>query len=164
MFHEQTHDYYELVKHVQWTDSWLLRVSKACSMNRLMITRVSKACSMNRLMITSSYHVPWTDSWLLRVFQVSYISELKITRQHCIVCLIGCYIVNLQSGDNCIAFENFTASIRDLMDANWDNWRRVSGASKRIFATIKIKFDATLIPQTHMWMVGHLPGLVQEFQ
>ena len=42
-----------------------------------------------------------------------------------------------QLGDNCIVFENFTASIGDLMVANWVYWRRVSGASKRIFATIK---------------------------
>jgi hypothetical protein len=36
-----------------------------------------------------------------------------------------------------IVFENFTASIGDLMVANWVYWRRVSGASKRIFATMK---------------------------
>ena len=40
-------------------------------------------------------------------------------------------------GDNCIVFENFTTSIGDLMVANWVYWRRVSGASKRIFATMK---------------------------
>jgi DNA polymerase III epsilon subunit-like protein len=39
-----------------------------------------------------------------------------------------------QLRDNCIVFENFTASIRDLMVAKWVYWRRVSGASKRIFA------------------------------
>ena len=45
-------------------------------------------------------------------------------------------------GDNCIVFENFTASIGDLMVANWVYCQRVSGASKRIFATIKSPFDA----------------------
>jgi len=45
-------------------------------------------------------------------------------------------------GDNCIVFENFTASIGDLMVANWVYWRRVSGASKWIFATIKSTIDA----------------------
>jgi hypothetical protein len=44
--------------------------------------------------------------------------------------------------DNCIVFENFTASIGDLMDANLVYWRRDSGASKRIFATIKSPIDA----------------------
>jgi len=43
-------------------------------------------------------------------------------------------------GDNYIVFENFTASIGDLMVANWVYWRRASGASKRIFATIKFKY------------------------
>jgi len=27
-------------------------------------------------------------------------------------------------GDNCIVFDNFTASIGDLMVANWVYWRR----------------------------------------
>jgi hypothetical protein len=45
-------------------------------------------------------------------------------------------------GDNCIVFENFTASIGDLMVANLVYWRRTSGASKRIFATI----ESTLMP------------------
>jgi hypothetical protein len=40
-------------------------------------------------------------------------------------------------GDNCIVFENFTESIGDLMVANWVYWGHNSGASKRIFATIK---------------------------
>ena len=44
---------------------------------------------------------------------------------------------NIYLGDNCIVFENFTASIGDLMVANLVYWRRNSGASKRIFATIK---------------------------
>jgi len=34
------------------------------------------------------------------------------------------------------------ASIGDLMVANWVYWRRVSGASKWIFATIKSTIDA----------------------
>jgi hypothetical protein len=42
-----------------------------------------------------------------------------------------------QLGDNCIVFENFTASIGDLMVANCVYWRRVSGASKQIFATLQ---------------------------
>jgi hypothetical protein len=45
-------------------------------------------------------------------------------------------------GDNCIVFENFTASIVDLMVANWVYWWRVSGAIKWIFATIKSTIDA----------------------
>jgi hypothetical protein len=45
-------------------------------------------------------------------------------------------------GDNFIVFENFTASIGHLMIINWVYWRRVSGASKRIFATIKSTIDA----------------------
>ena len=45
-------------------------------------------------------------------------------------------------GDNCIVLENFTASIGDLMVANWVYWRRASGASKRIFATIEPTIDA----------------------
>jgi hypothetical protein len=43
----------------------------------------------------------------------------------------------LKLGVNCIAFENFKASVGDLMVANWVHWRRVSGSSKRIFETIK---------------------------
>jgi hypothetical protein len=39
--------------------------------------------------------------------------------------------------DSCIVFENFTASIWDLMVPNWVYWWRVSEANKRIFATIK---------------------------
>jgi len=35
-------------------------------------------------------------------------------------------------GDNCIVFENFTASIGDLMFTNWVYWRRVGGAIKHI--------------------------------
>ena len=50
--------------------------------------------------------------------------------------------VRQQLGDNCIVFENFTASIGDLMVANWVYWRHVCGASKRIFATIKPPIDA----------------------
>jgi len=34
-------------------------------------------------------------------------------------------IPKLKLGDNCIVFENFTASIGDLMVANWVYWRRV---------------------------------------
>jgi hypothetical protein len=56
----------------------------------------------------------------------------------------GCYL-----GDNCIVFENFTASIGDLMVANWVYWQHDNGASKRIFATIKstinvVKFSYTI--------------------
>ena len=47
-----------------------------------------------------------------------------------------------QLGDTCIVFENFTASIGDLMVANWVYWRHDSGASKRIFAIIKSIIDA----------------------
>jgi hypothetical protein len=45
-------------------------------------------------------------------------------------------------GDNCIVFENFMASIGDLMVANWVYWQHDSGVSKRIFATIKSTIDA----------------------
>jgi hypothetical protein len=34
------------------------------------------------------------------------------------------------------------ASIGDLMIANWVYWRRVRGANKRIFATMKLTIDA----------------------
>ena len=44
--------------------------------------------------------------------------------------------------DNCIVFENFMASIGDLMVANCVYWRRVGGASKWIFVTIKSTIDA----------------------
>ena len=57
-------------------------------------------------------------------------------------------IIKKYLGDDCIVFENFTASIGDLMVANWVYWRRVSGASKRIFATIKSTIDATKISNT----------------
>ena len=51
-------------------------------------------------------------------------------------------------GDNGIVFENFTASIGDLMVANLVYWRSVSGASKRIFATIKSMIDAMKFSNT----------------
>ena len=54
----------------------------------------------------------------------------------------------LYLGDNCIVFENFTASIGDLIVANWVHWRRVSGTSKRIFATIKSTIDALKFSST----------------
>ena len=57
-------------------------------------------------------------------------------------------IIKKYLGDDCIVFENFTASIGDLMVANWVYWRRVSGASKQIFATIKSTIDATKISNT----------------
>jgi hypothetical protein len=47
-----------------------------------------------------------------------------------------------QLGDNCIVFENFTASVGDLMVVNWVYWRCVSGVSKRKFAIIKSTIDA----------------------
>ena len=59
---------------------------------------------------------------------------------------VCCNFVHL--GDNCIVFENFTASIGDLMVANWVYWRRVSGANKRIFATIKSTIDAVKFSNT----------------
>ena len=49
---------------------------------------------------------------------------------------------NKYLGDNCIVFENFTASIWYLMATNWVDWRHVSGASKQIFATIQSTIDA----------------------
>jgi hypothetical protein len=36
-------------------------------------------------------------------------------------------------GDNCIVFENFTASIGDLMVTNWVYWRRVDNWCHEIF-------------------------------
>ena len=62
--------------------------------------------------------------------------------------------------DNCIVFENFTASIGDLMVANWLYWRRDSGGSKRIFATIETG-DATgngegiANSDTRKWRIFH---------
>ena len=58
-----------------------------------------------------------------------------------------CIIVHL--GDNCIVFENITASIGDLMVANWVYLQHICGASKWIFAIIKstiddVKFSSTL--------------------
>ena len=53
-----------------------------------------------------------------------------------VISMCKCFIAHYL-GDNCIVFENFTASIGDLMVANWVYWGRVSRASKRIFATIK---------------------------
>ena len=54
-----------------------------------------------------------------------------------------------KSGDNCIVFEIFMASVGDLMVANWVYWWSVSGASKRIFATMNstiaaVKFSNTI--------------------
>jgi len=40
------------------------------------------------------------------------------------------------------------ASIGDLMVANWVYWRRVSGASKRIFPTMKLTIDAVKFSNT----------------
>ena len=59
---------------------------------------------------------------------------------------ISCSILHIiELGDNCIVFENFTTSIVNLMVANWVYWRRVSGASKRIFSTIDAaKFSNTM--------------------
>jgi hypothetical protein len=54
-----------------------------------------------------------------------------------------CYL-----GDSCIVFENFTASIGDLMVASCVYWRRVSGASKRKFATMKSPIDAVKFSNT----------------
>jgi hypothetical protein len=54
----------------------------------------------------------------------------------------------LYLGDNCIVFENFTASIGDLIVANWVHWRRVSATSKRIFAIIKSTIDALKFSNT----------------
>ena len=51
-------------------------------------------------------------------------------------------------GDNCIVFENFTASIGDLMVANWVYRGRISGASKRIFAAMKSTIDAVKFSNT----------------
>jgi hypothetical protein len=50
--------------------------------------------------------------------------------------------------DKCIVFENFMASIEDLMVANLVYWRLVSGASKQIFATIKSTIDAVKFSNT----------------
>jgi len=55
-------------------------------------------------------------------------------------------------GDNCIVFENFTASIGDLMGTNWVYWWRDNGASKRIFATIK----STIKPSCLQWKSGFI--------
>ena len=47
-----------------------------------------------------------------------------------------------------IVFDIFTASIGDLMVANWVYWWRVSRASKRIFATIKSPIDVVKLSNT----------------
>ena len=47
---------------------------------------------------------------------------------------------------DCIVFENFTASIGDLMVVNWVYWQYVSGASKRIFVTMKFSITIQLSP------------------
>jgi hypothetical protein len=54
----------------------------------------------------------------------------------------------IKLGDNCIVFENFKASIGDLMVRNWVYWRHVSGASKWVFATIKSTIDAMKFSNT----------------
>ena len=66
-------------------------------------------------------------------------------------------------GDNCVVFENFTASIGDLMVSNWVYWRRVSGASKRIFATIKLKNDAVKFSNTIQLSPNHKPGILHNY-
>jgi hypothetical protein len=47
-----------------------------------------------------------------------------------------------------IVFENFIASVRNLMIANWVYWRRVSGSNKRILAIIKSTIDAVTFSNT----------------
>ena len=47
------------------------------------------------------------------------------------------FVINVYLGDNYIVFENFTASIGDLMVVNLVYWRCDSGASKRKYATFK---------------------------
>jgi hypothetical protein len=54
----------------------------------------------------------------------------------------------IEKGDYCIVFENFTASIGDLMFANGIYWPRVSGISKQTFATIKSTIDAVKFSNT----------------
>ena len=55
---------------------------------------------------------------------------------------------SLYLGNSCIVFENFTASIGDLMVASWVYWRLDSGASKRIFATMQSTIDAVEFSNT----------------
>ena len=55
--------------------------------------------------------------------------------------------VKIYLGDNSV-FEDFTASIGDLMMANWVYWQRVNWASKRIFATKKSTIDAVKCSNT----------------
>jgi hypothetical protein len=68
----------------------------------------------------------------------------KITDQNIAVLVSD----SCELGDNCIVFENFTASIGELMVEDWVYWRRVSGTSKRIFATIKSTIDAVKFSST----------------
>jgi hypothetical protein len=49
------------------------------------------------------------------------------------------YMFSCKGSQNGIVFENFTASIGDLMVANRIFWQRDSGACKRIFATRNMK-------------------------
>jgi hypothetical protein len=57
-------------------------------------------------------------------------------------------MLTVELGDNCMVFENFTASVGDLMVAYWVYWRRASGVSKRIFANIKSTIDAVKFSNT----------------
>ena len=74
------------------------------------------------------------------VLLLLFLSELPVSPLHSsfFVCLIFhssyfllgfdfIYYRSYYLGDNCIVFENFTVSIRDLMVANWVYWRRESG-------------------------------------
>jgi hypothetical protein len=65
-----------------------------------------------------------------------------------LITIIVWSLIVMQLGDNCIVFENFTASIGDVMVANWVYCRRDSGATKRIFATIKSTIDAVKFSNT----------------
>jgi hypothetical protein len=51
-------------------------------------------------------------------------------------------------GDKYVVFENFMASIGDLMATNWVYWWRISRASKQIFATMKSTIDAMKFSNT----------------
>jgi hypothetical protein len=109
-----------------------------------------------------SYLQAFTDLWTRRVCRFNFCesglldwSDIRhgFCLAHCFVFVIGdSYIkhvgLEFHLGDNYIVFANFTASIGDLMAANWVYWRRNSGASERIFETMKSTIDAVKCSNT----------------
>ena len=82
-------------------------------------------CYFSWFFLSYDCYFPWFFSivWLILVFSLDFFQSCDLI------------------GDNCIVFENFTASIGDLMVANWVYWRCDSVACKWIFATITIQYS-----------------------